>query len=138
MPLHAGGVIRALIFDLDGVIIDTEPLHAEAKRIAFGRYEIGVPEKLYADFRGRSDQDMVEHVVRKFGDPSLSVAKVLGYKHDVFRALHEKIVPVEGSLEFIRLARRHFEKLAVTTSATKKNLEFAFEKFSLHPFFDVV
>jgi beta-phosphoglucomutase len=129
---------RALILDLDGVIIDTEPLHAEAKRIAFEKYQIGVPASLYAEFRGRSDQDMVEHVVREFAHPSVSAADVAGYKHDVFAALHEKIAPVEGSLEFIQLARRHFEKLAVTTSATKKNQQFAFERFGLHAFFDVV
>jgi beta-phosphoglucomutase len=129
---------RALIFDLDGVIIDTESLHAEAKRTTFEKYEIRVPGNLYAEFRGRSDQDMIEHVVREFGARSLSAADVLSYKHDVFRTLHEKIAPVEGVLEFIRLARRHFEKLAVTTSATKENQEFAFEKFGLQPFFDVV
>lgn len=37
---------RALIFDLDGVIIDTEALHAEAKRLTFERYGIAVPERL--------------------------------------------------------------------------------------------
>jgi HAD superfamily hydrolase (TIGR01509 family) len=129
---------RALIFDLDGVIIDTERLHAEAKRAAFDKYEIKVPENLYAEFRGRSDRDMVEHVVREFAAASVAADEVLGYKHDVFRTLRAKISPVEGALEFVRLARGHFEKLAVTTSATKQNQQFAFERFGLQPFFDVV
>ncbi|XXY53065.1 HAD family phosphatase [Sorangium sp. So ce269] len=129
---------RALIFDLDGVIIDTEPLHAEAKRITFERYGIQVPERLYVEFRGRSDLDMVEHVVRELAGGALSAADVVGHKHEVFRALHEKIAPIEGALEFIRLARRRFDRLALSTSATKKNQEFAFDRFALRPFFDVV
>jgi len=139
---------HALIFDLDGVIIDTEPLHAEAKRITFEKYGLSVSENLYAEFRGRSDQDMVESVVREFSGlsqpdssqpaSSLSAAEVLNYKHAVFSTLQEKIAPIQGALEFIRSARRHFEQLALTTSATKKNQQFAFEKFNLQPFFDVV
>ncbi|WP_433928774.1 HAD family hydrolase [Sorangium cellulosum] len=129
---------RALIFDMDGVIIDTEALHAEAKRLTFERYGIAVPERLYTEFRGRSDLDMVEHVVRELAGGALSPAEVVGAKHDVFRTLHEKIAPVEGALEFIRLARRRFERLALATSATRANQEFAFEKFALRPFFDVV
>lgn len=128
----------ALIFDMDGVIVDTEALHAEAKRTAFEYYQIEVPENLYAEFRGRSDADMVEQVVKEYGAAHLSAADVLNYKHAVFSTLHEKIAPVEGVLEFIRLARRHFDKLAVTTSATKDNQEFTFDKFGLVPFFDVV
>ncbi|WP_437686865.1 HAD family hydrolase [Sorangium sp. So ce176] len=130
--------LRALIFDLDGVIIDTEALHAEAKRLTFERYGIAVPERLYTEFRGRSDLDMVEHVVRELAGGALSPAEVVGTKHDVFRTLHEKIAPVEGALEFIRLARRRFERLALATSATRENQAFAFEKFDLRPFFDVV
>ena len=109
---------RALIFDLDGVIIDTEPLHAEAKRITFEKYGIAVPERLYAEFRGRSDLDMVEHVVRELAGGALSALEVVSHKHEVFGALHDRIAPVVGALEFIRLARRHVEKLALATSAT--------------------
>lgn len=129
---------QALIFDLDGVIIDTESLHTEAKRIAFRKYALPVPEDLYPEFRGRSDQDMADHVVKTFGSPDHSSAEVAGYKHEIFDTLQERILPVEGVLEFIRESRMRFEKLAVATSATEKNQRFAFEKFGLWPFFDAV
>src|SRR5256885_2835885 len=116
--------VRALVFDLDGVIIDTEALHAEAKRIAFEQYDIRVPDGWYADFRGRSDRDMVEHVLKKWANSSVSVADVLGRKHEVFSSLHEQMAPIEGALDFIRQARGRFERLALTTSATKKNQQF--------------
>lgn len=56
---------RAIIFDLDGVIIDTEPLHARAQRMAFEHYGVSVPENMYAEFRGRADKDVVEGVVQQ-------------------------------------------------------------------------
>ncbi|WP_165373426.1 HAD family hydrolase [Sorangium cellulosum] len=120
------------------MIIDTERLHEEAKRITFERYGLSVPERLYAAFRGRSDLDMVEHVVRELAGGALSAAEVVGRKHEVFRTLHDRIALIEGSLEFIRLSRRRFERLALATSATKENQRFAFTRFGLDPFFDVV
>ncbi len=129
---------RALIFDLDGVIIDTEPKHKEAKRTAFEKYGLAVPEPLYDDFRGRSDEDMAQHVVKEFGPQGLAWSEVVDLKHQVFSTLEQEIEPVPGALEFIRNARAKFEKLAVATSATEKNQIFAFQRFSLSAFFDVV
>jgi beta-phosphoglucomutase len=129
---------RALIFDLDGVIIDTEPKHKEAKRIAFGKYGLDVPEPLYDHFRGRSDEDMAQHVVKEFGPKDLAWAEVVDLKHQVFSTLEHQIEPVPGALEFIRQARAKFEKLALATSATEKNQLYAFERFALAPYFDVV
>jgi beta-phosphoglucomutase len=128
----------AMIFDLDGVIIDTETLHARAKRIAFNRHGIRVPDRLYAEFRGRSDRDMVEQVVKTFGPVGLTPDVVLQHKHEVFNALGKQIQLVPGVMEFIGAARRRFAKLAVATSATRHNQRFAFERFGLDPFFDVV
>ncbi|MDB5104248.1 MAG: hypothetical protein JWP91_1937 [Fibrobacteres bacterium] len=129
---------RCLIFDLDGVIIDTEPKHKEAKRIAFAKHGLEVPESLYHEFRGRSDQDMAEHVVAHFGPEGLDWAEVLESKHQVFSSLEHNIELVTGVLEFIRAARDRYEKLAVATSATAKNQGYAFERFALAPYFDVV
>src|SRR4051812_39095358 len=117
---------RALIFDLDGVIIDTEPMHKAAKRAAFAKCGLDVPEPLFDDFRGRSDQDMAQHVVKEFGPQGLTWAEVLDLKHQVFATLEHAMEPVPGVLDFIRNARSRFEKLAVATSATERNQVYAF------------
>jgi beta-phosphoglucomutase-like phosphatase (HAD superfamily) len=51
--------VRAVIFDMDGVIVDSEPLHERAFLDVVR--EIGFADKLalrFADYIGRSDQDM--------------------------------------------------------------------------------
>src|SRR5688500_15019719 len=82
---------RALIFDLDGVLIDTEALHQEAKKIAFARHGLQVPENLYPRFRGRSDLDMATHVAGAYGPPGLSGEDVVASKHAAFEALQDRI-----------------------------------------------
>ena len=128
----------SILFDLDGVIINTEPLHARAKRIAFEHYGVPVPDDMYAAFRGRSDKDMVEDVVQLLGPSSLEWKKVLAHKDEMFNALEHEIELISGAAEFIASARNHFDKLALVTSATKRNQEYALRRFELESFFDVI
>ena len=127
-----------MIFDLDGVLLDSEALHTRAKEMAFEEFGIVTPADLYHEFRGRSDADMVRHVVAELGAAGLSAEEVLGRKHDIFRTLHPQIEPVAGSQEFLHRARRAFSQIALTTSATPENREFALSRLGLEGFFDVV
>lgn len=128
----------ALIFDLDGVLADTEPLHKEAKRDAFRSFGLEIPEPYYLDFRGRTDEDFARIVGRELGLDEGRCEEVLRRKHALFEARETEIPPVAGVLDFLREARGRFAKLAVATSATPRNQAFAFDRFGLHPFFDAV
>jgi phosphoglycolate phosphatase-like HAD superfamily hydrolase len=49
----------ACIFDFDGVIIDSEPLHARAKRLTLEQFQISYPPSLFSDFKGRTDHEAI-------------------------------------------------------------------------------
>jgi len=53
---------QASIFDFDGVIIDSEPLHARAKQITLDNFRVKYPPTLFADFKGRTDKVFFEFV----------------------------------------------------------------------------
>src|ERR1700730_14721593 len=50
---------RALIFDMDGVIVDSEALHESAKRQALRSAGIEVDELVFAQYTGRTDRAMI-------------------------------------------------------------------------------
>lgn len=129
---------RALIFDLDGVLADSEPLHKETKREAYRRFGVEVPERYYLDFRGRTDEDFARIVGQELGLTEDQRREVLRLKHALFAAREAEIPPVAGALDFLREARSRFAKLAVATSATPGNQAAAFDRHGLHPWFDAV
>jgi beta-phosphoglucomutase len=50
----------ALIFDMDGVLVDSEPLHKRAKERAFGEFGIVLPESVYDSYKGRPDATLAD------------------------------------------------------------------------------
>lgn len=130
--------VSAIIFDLDGVLIDTEALHEEANRIAFARFGLAMPEGICARFRGRSDADMARHVAERIAAPGFDHRDYMAAKHAAFSAIQDRIQAVPGALDFLRAARGRFAKLAVATSAAPQDQDFAFRRFGLAPHIDVV
>jgi HAD superfamily hydrolase (TIGR01509 family) len=128
--------LQAVIFDLDGVIIDSEPIHARAKRIAFSRFGMEVPNEVYERFVGETDWNVVEYVVTHYGDDSLRIQDVLDLKQSEFRSLIPDMESIPGALEFIENARDAFEQLVLVTSATPLNEKLSLEQFGLDNTFD--
>lgn len=133
-----GPDFQALLFDLDGVLLDSEPLHKEAKREAFARLGRTIPERHFLDFRGRTDEAFAEIVGAELGLTPEERAEVLRLKHALFAEGGKDLPPVPGALPFLAAARKRFGKVALATSATPRMQAFAFDHLGLHPFFDAV
>jgi beta-phosphoglucomutase-like phosphatase (HAD superfamily) len=52
--------LKAVLFDMDGVIVDTEPLHRKAYFKTFDELEIAVSEDLYTSFTGLPPKGFVK------------------------------------------------------------------------------
>lgn len=129
---------EALIFDMDGVLIDSEPLHKQAKQIAFAEAGLLVPMEVYEEFKGRPDHTIVTEVVARYGNGQLSAIEVLERKHRAFEEIEGDLALIPGVVEFLEWASDEGYRLALATSATPRNQETAFERFGLTRFFDVV
>jgi beta-phosphoglucomutase-like phosphatase (HAD superfamily) len=56
-----------LIFDLDGVLIDSEPLHKQAKELAFAEFGIVLSEEVYDRYKGRPDETTLREILEETG-----------------------------------------------------------------------
>jgi beta-phosphoglucomutase len=58
---------QAIVFDMDGVLIDSEELHAYAKRISFAHAGIALSDADLRSYVGRSDAVMIDEVGARYG-----------------------------------------------------------------------
>lgn len=128
----------AIIFDMDGVVIDSEPLHEQAQQIVFDRHDLAVPSSIFQAFKGKTEQDVWGHVVAHYADTRLAIDDLIAQKQAVYRDLMETLQPIPGALPCLdRLTRRGIP-LGLTTSSTRRDQERAFALLGLHRYFEVV
>ena len=135
MPTHMN--ITVIIFDMDGVLIDSEPAHKLAKERAFARFGITLPEALYEQYKGRPDETMMSEVVPTLPDLKIGVQEMLLRKHREFEAVEHQARPIEGAKEFVSWAKTRF-RIALATSATRRNREAALLLLGLADSFDFI
>lgn len=127
---------KAVIFDMDGVVIDSEPLHERSSRLVFAQHNLEIEDEVFADFKGSTDRTILEYLVAENG-LDLEVDELLQQKRLTYASLIDELQPIPGVISFINRITDDF-RLALTTSASRRNKELAFSKFNLHSFFEVV
>lgn len=110
---------EALLFDMDGVLVDSEPLHKRAKELAFAEIGIVLPEAVYDSYKGRPDRTMMPEVLSARGR-GVDVERVMLRKKEFYEQIEHKLQPIAGAAEFVRWASGRF-RLALATSATPRN-----------------
>ena len=129
--------IRAIIFDMDGVLIDSEELHAHAKRTAFRQAGITLTDSDLRDYVGRSDAVMIEEVGTRFQLNADQRAAIFREKARIYEQAENKLKIVPDSIEFVRWAAQHY-KLALATSATTRNRVAALDLLGIADSFEVI
>jgi beta-phosphoglucomutase family hydrolase len=128
----------ALIFDMDGVIVDSNPLHREAW-VAFNRrYGVETTDAMVQRMYGRRNDQIVRDF---FGDrlPPEEVAARGAAKEELYREMAagriEQIL-VPGLRPFLELYRG--APMAVASNAEPENVDFLLDRAGLRPYFRAV
>ena len=123
---------------MDGVLVDSEPLHKRAKEVMFGEVGFVLPESVYDSYKGRPDATMIPEVLSERGLSADAIAEWLHRKHQIFEKIEHEMKPVPGAAEFVLWAKSRY-RIALATSATARNREAALRLLGIgNPFETVV
>ncbi len=133
-------MLKAVIFDMDGVIADTNPHHQIAWRKYYEQHGRTLSDAEFVEHvSGKHNRDILGHL---FPHKSVDVAdfdRLAHEKEALFREIYAPdVVAVPGLFDFLTLLKEQGIKMAVATSAPVENLDFVMDALELRQFFDAL
>jgi beta-phosphoglucomutase len=129
--------IHAVVFDMDGVLIDSHPAHREAWRVFLRTLQLEVDDnELNYILDGRRREDILRHFL---GNLSAEQLSRYGRQKDAFFARQVRhVLPTAGLLGFLVHLSRQGIPLAIATSASEARTYATLERLGLRKFFNAV
>ena len=129
--------IQAFVFDMDGVLIDSHPVHFAAWRQFLGDLSIhATAQDLAFILEGRTRSEILRHFLGPL--PEVELRKYGQRKDEIFRSMEAQIPAFSGVMEFLAVLEEEGIRRAVATSASEIRTASTIERMGLGGYFDAV
>ena len=130
-------MIKTVIFDMDGVIVDTEPVHKYAYDCHFQELGIDVSETMYASFTGNSTRNVFQKIKDIFNLEHNVEDLILRKRHLFNEAFDTKpdLELIPGVHKLIKDLHKNGMQLILASSASKSTISRVFNRFELNQYF---
>ena len=130
-------MLAAILFDLDGTIVNTDPIHYQAWREMLLNYDMDIDESFYKSrISGGTNEKILQDIL-----PQLSLqsaAKFAEDKEALFRERAKNLEPMPGFSELLEWTDTHQIKRALVTNAPRLNAYFMLETLGIKEAFEIV
>jgi beta-phosphoglucomutase len=116
-------MIKGVLFDMDGVLVDSEPFICQAAIMMFSELGIKVSPEDFIPYVGMGENRYIGGVAEKY-KVTVDIEKVKDRTYEIYgEIVIGKLSPLPGTHEFIQKCRKRGFKLALATSADKVKME---------------
>ena len=129
--------LKALLFDLDGTLVDTDHLHFAAHRKALAVYDLDIDQSYYAQhICGGRNEDIADKLLGQ--RPIDERREYVRQKEQIFRDSLNFLQPMPGLMKLLDWSEQSGLDLALVTSAPKENADLLLLRLRLQDRFPVM
>ncbi len=133
-------MLRAALFDMDGVIVDNRDAHLRAFEVFADRHGIrGFDAQELLPYFGSTNAVIMSRLFGRDDLPTEEVERLSQEKEAIYRELYDPIMqPADGLVALLEVLRGAGIRIAVGSSAPRVNVDFVLERCGIAAYFDAV
>lgn len=131
--------MKAAIFDMDGVIIDSEPIHFEVDMQTMKELGVNISKEELNKYVGTTNEYMITELKSKY-NIERSLEEIVDYKMKltINKVKDAEINVISGIPELLSSLKNNNIKTAIGSSSPKELINAVIEKFGLEKYFDCI
>ena len=129
--------IKAIIFDMDGVLVDSEPFHIQNEKMMFKKLGIDISDEEHAAYMGAATDVMWEQIIRNKNltlDVAETTALTIRESLPFLRSL-PRIEPIPGLIDLLEKLNKKQIPIAVASSSDPETIEIILGKSGLKKYY---
>ncbi|MDO5553673.1 MAG: HAD family phosphatase [Planctomycetia bacterium] len=129
---------KGVIFDMDGVLVDSNPAHFESWVIAAKKEGVEFTRELFQRTFGQTSRAIVANNW-PYPVTEADIARIDKYKEDLYRELAPgRVKAMPGAVELVQRLHREGYGVAVGSSGPAINVEFMVDLIGIRPYLDTI
>jgi len=132
--------LKAIIFDMDGVIVDSEPIHVEAFQIFLDRLNISYTDEFVDNLVGYSIDHNIQTINNHYlSDNPLGISEGVEGRDKIYLELinQRELHPLEGLIELLKLCQVKGVRVALASSSTREQVDIILANLSQNKKFGI-
>ena len=132
-------MLKCLIFDMDGTIVDSIPFHKKSWEIFSKTYPINnLEEKLTSKNKGGTITEIMEFLMPEYKSNKSKIEELGNLKESIFRKIYKPYVkPLPGFVKFIQNAKINNLSINLASNGDHNNIKFIIECINCNSYFNL-
>lgn len=130
---------KGILFDMDGVLIDSEPTHQKSIVALTAELGSAIHDQAILDsFKGTPEKAMARRLKEMYPNSLGTTEEIMERSISLFISFFPEVGLIHGAMEFLKSSHLIGRKHGLTTSASRSSQLLVFDTFGFGPFFDTV